>query len=836
MSGFPIRTDIWCNTCCGTGITWFRLYRKELSQRDACIFAHLRVPVGVRFSKGPADLRFYQMPHIHFVKRPVRQFFNACLISIFCLHPVWADDTEIFFGPVSGSDAQPNIVFLLDASASMDFYDCANGKRQFNPCNDDSEFGDQTRLDRMNAALTQILNAVEKVNIGVMRFSNRESGSRVIYPVRDVEQDLCDGIPCHDNSDYAGAKSTVRQELMIDVSTSMVMQWITPTVGGLIEAARYYTGEPVLYGKQRWLGAGAAHNNERGEHSRVSHPASYTGGDLYRDPNGLCTDADLSDPSCSSERIDGSPVYISPIKHECQENHLIVIADGASNTDTEAFNRAKTLTGGNDTRYYEAESTGDLVQAVLNIVKSIDSTDSTLVAPGAAIDQFSRLSHREELYLSLFKPSSSPGWQGNLKRYALSGDQLIDANKNPAVGADGAFLKSSQSYWTGYEDGADIAIGGAAAKIDHATRTAVTYTGTQAALFHEDNELSSDNDMLNLFLEGDAVNVAPLGTASQSSISHNGFASRGKDNNTNGNWNGGSVTHTNGNSPLLPWWQLTLASQTNIERIVLHNRINCCLDRLNNVHVFVSKTPFGNATLEELIADSSVSHQYLDGVQGATTELTFNTTGQYVRVQLAQTGILSLAEVQVFGQEAALLAEKENLIDWIRGKDVKDENNNQSTTDNRMHMGDPLHSTSVTVNYGGDAKDPDSVVFVGTNEGYLHAISSRTGTEEFAFMPEPLMANIETLYNNNPRDDKVYGMDGDLTLWVKDVNGNGIVDAGVDSGEHAYLYAGMRRGGEKYYALNVTDRDNPQFLFSIPEVAPAAFAELGQSRSCQRCW
>jgi len=44
-------------------------------------------------------------------------------------------------------------------------------------------------------------------------------------------------------------------------------------------------------------------------------------------------------------------------------------------------------------------------------------------------------------------------------------------------------------------------------------------------------------------------------------------------------------------------------------------------------------------------------------------------------------GALSLAEVQVSGEEAALLAEKQNLVDWIRGKDVKDENKDGSTTD-----------------------------------------------------------------------------------------------------------------------------------------------------------
>jgi len=110
-------------------------------------------------------------------------------------------------------------------------------------------------------------------------------------------------------------------------------------------------------------------------------------------------------------------------------------------------------------RYYEAESSAELVSAVESILETIDRTDSTFVAPGATIDQFSRLAHRSELYLSLFKPSQSPGWQGNLKRYSLTGAALTDANGADAVDADGAFVAGSRSYWSESPDGADIAIG-----------------------------------------------------------------------------------------------------------------------------------------------------------------------------------------------------------------------------------------------------------------------------------------------------------------------------------------------------------------------------------------
>jgi type IV pilus assembly protein PilY1 len=167
------------------------------------------------------------------------------------------------------------------------------------------------------------------------------------------------------------------------------------------------------------------------------------------------------------------------------------------------------------------------------------------------------------------------------------------------------------------------------------------------------------------------------------------------------------------------------------------------------------------------------------------------------------------------------------LLAWARGVDVNDEDNDLSTTDTRQHMGDPLHSKPVIVNYGGTVTDPDSLIFFGTNEGYLHAINSEDGKEVFAFLPKELLGNLETFYKNEKSFDRPYGLDGDITLWMDDANNNGIVDPGT---EHAYLYIGMRRGGNNYYALDVTEKYNPRFLWSI-DGGTGDFAELGQSWS-----
>ena len=118
------------------------------------------------------------------------------------------------------------------------------------------------------------------------------------------------------------------------------MQWRTPTVGALVEAAHYFEGAPVVYGKTRWSPP-IAHRTELGRHSRVSHQDSYTGGTPDRLAG--CTDDDLSNAACDNETIVGSPVYTSPIKTECQANHLILVTDGESSTDKPAVARGKQL-------------------------------------------------------------------------------------------------------------------------------------------------------------------------------------------------------------------------------------------------------------------------------------------------------------------------------------------------------------------------------------------------------------------------------------------------------------------------------------------------------------
>lgn len=76
-------------------------------------------------------------------------------------------------------------------------------------------------------------------------------------------------------------------------------------------------------------------------------------------------------------------------------------------------------------------------------------------------------------------------------------------------------------------------------------------------------------------------NIAPLGTADQSSTDYGGVASRAIDGNTSGWWSHGSVTHTTRDQASSEWWRLQLQTPEHIDRIVIWNREDCCNTRLN---------------------------------------------------------------------------------------------------------------------------------------------------------------------------------------------------------------------------------------------------------------
>jgi type IV pilus assembly protein PilY1 len=164
---------------------------------------------------------------------------------------------------------------------------------------------------------------------------------------------------------------------------------------------------------------------------------------------------------------------------------------------------------------------------------------------------------------------------------------------------------------------------------------------------------------------------------------------------------------------------------------------------------------------------------------------------------------------------------REDVIRWARGQDILDDDVDGLTTDTRYVMGDPLHSQPAAVAYGSDPADPDVVVFTATNDGYFHAVDGDTGVELWSFIPKEFLPNLPELMLNGNSTYKQYGIDGDIVPVVADLDDNGI----IDGDDFIYVIFGLRRGGSTYYALDVTDKDSPQLLWT------ASYPEFGQSWS-----
>ncbi|UUY10140.1 pilus assembly protein PilY [Pseudomonas sp. J452] len=201
---------------------------------------------------------------------------------------------------------------------------------------------------------------------------------------------------------------------------------------------------------------------------------------------------------------------------------------------------------------------------------------------------------------------------------------------------------------------------------------------------------------------------------------------------------------------------------------------------------------------------------------------------------------------------AADTTERTQLINWIRGL------NDDATP--RKAVGDPLHSVPRLVTYKCTeftdtnlttckTGKEDQTAFLGTNEGLVHAFNTNDGSEQMAYMPEALLGNIKHLKLNeestslNPRK---YGMDNTVSVWVNDVNKNGVIyggrdpalsaqvgqvnGGGLNTGEFVYAYATMGRGGRNLYSLDVTDVNAPKLRWFITPNTPG-FSRLGQTWS-----
>lgn len=221
-----------------------------------------------------------------------------------------------------------------------------------------------------------------------------------------------------------------------------------------------------------------------------------------------------------------------------------------------------------------------------------------------------------------------------------------------------------------------------------------------------------------------------------------------------------------------------------------------------------------------VIPDDNSERKVYTYYQGSTSQSLTN------QVNNVAVGNQNLTKT-MFGDASMSDARLQQLIRFTRGQDVDDEDGDGSTSDSRKFIADPLHSRPYLQVYGGTEESPDTTVFFGDNQGFLHALDGETGQLNFSFIPGELLAN-QSIYRDNQVSEfaRPYGMDGSVTAWFKDLDR----DRMVDEDDSVYIYSGMRRGGRNYYGLDVTNRAAPSVLWAI-RGGQGDFTELGQTWS-----
>ena len=139
-----------------------------------------------------------------------------------------------------------------------------------------------------------------------------------------------------------------------------------------------------------------------------------------------------------------------------------------------------------------------------------------------------------------------------------------------------------------------------------------------------------------------------------------------------------------------------------------------------------------------------------------------------------------------------------------------------------------------------------TMIFFGANDGMLHAVKDATGSASWSFIPPNQLARLKDIVEGTEHS---YFVDGSPKIYLIDDDGDGMLaidgdddnDGTPDSApDRVVLVCGERKGSSSFFALDITDPDNPQYLWRISATddssfaPPTLYAELGESWSTPR--
>lgn len=320
---------------------------------------------------------------------------------------------------------------------------------------------EKSRLDIVKEAVNALTASLRDVNVGVMRFNGEEGGS-VIAAMENIETSR-------------PSVTTIVNQLRAGGGT--------PLSETLFEAAQFFLGRNVDYGNRGSIRSVAA--------SRVGNTIDSP---LYRSPITescgknfiiLLTDGEPSGDASAIGKITALPDFNTVVGPACDGSgegrclddvaayllgrDLNDTLPGVQNvvTHTIGFEAdfpllvATAARGGGE--YHLADDTASLSTALSGIVLSIFDNAGTFAAPAVPVNSFNRTQNLSDVFISVFQPTETARWTGNLKKYRLEAGVLVGQDGRAVIDpVTGLFARDAYSFWSRQPDGDRVSAGGAA--------------------------------------------------------------------------------------------------------------------------------------------------------------------------------------------------------------------------------------------------------------------------------------------------------------------------------------------------------------------------------------
>src|SRR5574341_119516 len=461
-----------------------------------------------------------------------------------------------------------------------------------------------------------------------------------------------------------------------------------------------------------------------------------------------------------------------------------------------------------DIYYYLASSADKLATVLLDALLNIGKQSQTsFVAPVVPVSPENRTYSGNRVYMGFFRPmKDSKPWRGNLKKYAMDAkgdivDRLghkatyVDMNGDgrddrppdyvtlPAGKRNGDFRPDSVSFWT----------------------------------FEDPSSLKCMTDDINVAV-GRPLDATGLGELEGQCLG--------------GQCGDGGIVDCGGVGEKLKTRSIRTLSPPDLAR----RRIYTFLPGDMVPAGYTQNNPTYLWTTDAKV--NAICNVAICGFDnGALTYRHYN-------ILTPADGYATTSEEWAFFGSNAPDFSRNAVIGFTHGIDAYDNDDGDGNdTENRFWMlGDVLHSRPQVVGYSkytmseeADCAKNKTMIYVGANDGMLHAFRDCNGEEAWAFVPTNLLGNLRQLQARL----HVNFADSSAQAYVFDNNGNGNIEPAGPEYDKVYLVFGERRGGGQnaweakgyYIILEVSNPENPRFIRQFDYGAGTATGELAETWS-----